>query len=151
MVFRVSEGLEQTRATRFRPEIVKTLHDNLEKLYNVNNYPPSNIWNADETGFQGSRDKGMKVLARKGSKSIYGITCDSREWMTVLCCVNAAGQTIPSYYIFKGSIITSNYIENCEQGAAMAMQQKAWMTGELFQAWINHFKQSIEQNMGFSQ
>ncbi|MCO5546583.1 hypothetical protein L7F22_000012 [Adiantum nelumboides] len=33
----------------------------------------------------------------------------------------------------------------------MAMQQKAWMTGELFQVWINHFKQSIDQNMGFSQ
>ncbi|MCO5593831.1 hypothetical protein L7F22_047849 [Adiantum nelumboides] len=151
LVFRVSEGLEQTRATRFRPEIVKTLHDNLEKLYNVNNYPSSNIWNADETGFQGSRDKGIKVLARKGSKSVYGITCDSREWMTVLCCVNAAGHSIPSYYIFKGSRITSNYIENCEQGAAMAMQRKAWMTGELFQAWLNHFKHSIAQDMGFGQ
>ncbi|MCO5569309.1 hypothetical protein L7F22_023021 [Adiantum nelumboides] len=33
----------------------------------------------------------------------------------------------------------------------MAMQQKAWMTGKLFQAWINHFKHSIDQDMGFSQ
>ncbi|MCO5593374.1 hypothetical protein L7F22_047386 [Adiantum nelumboides] len=33
----------------------------------------------------------------------------------------------------------------------MAMQRKAWMTEELFQAWITHFKQSIEQNIDFSQ
>ncbi|MCO5572819.1 hypothetical protein L7F22_026578 [Adiantum nelumboides] len=29
LVFRVSEGLDQSRATRFRPEIVESLHDNL--------------------------------------------------------------------------------------------------------------------------
>lgn len=143
LVFRVSEGLDQSRASRFRPEIVKTLHDNLQKLYAQHNYPPSNIWNADEIGFQGSRDKGMKVLAKKGVKAVYGITCNSREWMTVLCCVNAAGQAIPSYYIFKGHRIMGDYIQNCEPGAAMAMQKKAWMTGELFQAWLEHFIKAV--------
>ncbi|MCO5566881.1 hypothetical protein L7F22_020564 [Adiantum nelumboides] len=113
------------------------------KLYAEHNYPPSNIWNADETGFQDLRDKGMKVLAWKGSKAVYDVTCDSREWMTILCCVNAAGYAIPSYYIFKGSRIVSNYIENCEQGVAMAVQKKAWMTKELFQAWLQHFENSI--------
>ncbi|MCO5552442.1 hypothetical protein L7F22_005953, partial [Adiantum nelumboides] len=29
---------------------------NLQNLYDQN-YTPSNIWNANETGFQGSRDK----------------------------------------------------------------------------------------------
>ncbi|MCO5551985.1 hypothetical protein L7F22_005493 [Adiantum nelumboides] len=143
LVFRVSEGLDQSRTCKFRPEIVKTLHDNLEKLYSEHNFPPTNIWNADETGFQGSRDKGMKVLARKGAKAVYGITADSREWMTVLCCVNAARHAIPSYYIFKGHRITCNYIQYCEPGAAMAMQKKAWMTGELFHAWLVHFDNAI--------
>ncbi|KAI5058629.1 hypothetical protein GOP47_0026799 [Adiantum capillus-veneris] len=126
LVFRVSEGLDQSRAIRFwrRPEIFKTLHKNLKALYDENKYPPSNIWNVDETGFQGSRDKGMKILAKKGTKSLYGITCDSREWMTVLCCVSVDGHAIPSYYIFKGSRLKNNYIEDCEPWAAMAMQKK---------------------------
>ncbi|KAI5082720.1 hypothetical protein GOP47_0002463 [Adiantum capillus-veneris] len=85
----------------------------------------------------------MKVLAKKGSRSVYGVTCDSREWMTILCCVNAIGEAIPSYYIFKGSRITTNYIRFCEPGAAMAVQKKAWMTGELFQAWLKHFDDAI--------
>ncbi|KAI5069585.1 hypothetical protein GOP47_0015886 [Adiantum capillus-veneris] len=148
LVFRVAEGLDQSRAARFCPEIVKSLHDNLKKLYNEHNYPPTHIWNADETGFQGSRDRGMKVLAKKGVKSVYAITCDSREWMIVLCCVNAAGQSIPAYYIFKGSCITSNHIQDCEEGAAMAMQKKAWMKGELFKAWLQHFDNAITKSIG---
>ncbi|MCO5551715.1 hypothetical protein L7F22_005219 [Adiantum nelumboides] len=59
--FRVSKSLDQSRASRFRPEIIKTLYENLQKLYVEHNYPPSNIWNANETGFQGLRDKGMKA------------------------------------------------------------------------------------------
>ncbi|MCO5614372.1 hypothetical protein L7F22_068651, partial [Adiantum nelumboides] len=102
----------------------------------------------DETGFQGSRDKGMKVLAKKGTKPVYGITCDSREWMTVLCCVNAFGKAIPSYYIFKGSRINGNYVQNCELGAAMAVQRKAWMIGELFKAWLELFENAIMNDMG---
>ncbi|MCO5601306.1 hypothetical protein L7F22_055425 [Adiantum nelumboides] len=92
----------------------------------------------------------MKILEKKGAKAVYGVTCDSKEWMTVLCCVNAEGQSIPSYYIFKGSRIASNYIENCEEGAAMAMQKKAWMTSELFQAWLEHFDNAITQRIGKS-
>ncbi|MCO5581984.1 hypothetical protein L7F22_035873 [Adiantum nelumboides] len=143
-VFCISEELEHTRATRFRPGI-----ENLAKLYQENNYPPSNIWNADEIGFQGSRDKGVKILACKGTKAVYGITTDSHEWMTVMCCVNAVGHSIPCYYIFKGSKISANYICECEEGAAMAMQRKAWMIGELFQAWIDQFKSTIARDMGF--
>ncbi|MCO5600890.1 hypothetical protein L7F22_055007 [Adiantum nelumboides] len=30
----------------------------------------------------------------------------------------------------------------------MAMQKKAWMTGELFQAWLEHFKTAIMDDMG---
>ncbi|MCO5552272.1 hypothetical protein L7F22_005784 [Adiantum nelumboides] len=148
LVFRVGESLDQSRATRFRPEIVKSLHDNLHSSYEKHKYPPSNIWNANEIGFQGSRDKGMKILARKGAKAVYNVTCDSREWMTVLCCVNAAGQAIPSYYIFNGSRIIGNYIQNCEVGAAMAVQKKAWMTGEIFQAWLEHFDKAITKLVG---
>ncbi|KAI5070476.1 hypothetical protein GOP47_0014819 [Adiantum capillus-veneris] len=149
LVIRVSEGLDQSRAIRFRPKIVKTLYENLRMLYDENKYPPSNIWNADKTRFQGSRDKGMKILAKKGTKSMYGIICDSREWMTILCCVNAAGHAIPSYYIFKGSRMNANYIEDCKAGDAMAMQKKAWMTGDLFQAWLEHLRKFIIQDIGF--
>ncbi|KAI5065630.1 hypothetical protein GOP47_0020325 [Adiantum capillus-veneris] len=90
----------------------------------------------------------MKVLAKKSTEAVYGITCDSREWMTVLCYVNAAGHAIPSYYIFKAQRPNGNYIQNCEEGAMLACQKKAWMTGELFQAWLEHFEDSIPIRFG---
>lgn len=139
----------ESRVATFRPEIVTTLHDNLASLYAKNNYPPSDILNVDEIGFQGSRDKGLNILAKKGTKSVYGITCDSCEWMIVLCCVNAASHAIPSYYIFKGNRFNANYIQDSEPGAAIAMQRKAWMTRQTFQAWLDHSKNAIMQDMGF--
>ncbi|KAI5068921.1 hypothetical protein GOP47_0015222 [Adiantum capillus-veneris] len=82
----------------------------------------------------------MRVLAKKGSKVVYGITPDSREWLTILCCVNAVGSALPGYYIFKGKKAMQNYLMECEDGAVMSMQGKAWMTGQLFEAWLDHFK-----------
>jgi hypothetical protein len=38
-----------------------------------------------------------------------------------------------------------NYIKRCEDGASMAMQPKAWMTGYLFFSWISHFKEALEK------
>ncbi|MCO5598030.1 hypothetical protein L7F22_052119 [Adiantum nelumboides] len=77
LVFRVSEGLDQSRANNFKPDIVGSLHKNLQELYEKHPYPSTNVWNANETGFQGSRDKEMKVFAKKGAKAVYGITCFS--------------------------------------------------------------------------
>ncbi|MCO5587825.1 hypothetical protein L7F22_041777 [Adiantum nelumboides] len=70
--------------------------------------------------------------------------------MTVLYCVNATGDAVPSYYIFKGCSIRGNYIQNCELGAMMAAQKKAWMTGELFSAWLHHFNEWITKTVGKS-
>ncbi|KAI5073619.1 hypothetical protein GOP47_0011632 [Adiantum capillus-veneris] len=45
----------------------------------------------------------------------------------------------------------NNWVDHprCRYGAAMSMQRKAWMTGELFQAWLDHLIKSINEHMGF--
>jgi hypothetical protein len=60
--------------------------------------------------------------------------------------VNASGEYIPYFYIFKGKRMKKNYIERCEDGTSMAMQAKAWMTGFLFSSWISHFSQAMEKH-----
>ena len=54
------------------------------------------------------------------------------EWLIVLTCINAGGDKIPSFYIFRGKRMRDNYIRYCEDGATMAMQIEAWMTQCLF-------------------
>ncbi|XP_057857005.2 MFS-type transporter clz9-like [Cryptomeria japonica] len=71
------------------------------------------------------------------------IILKSREWMTILCCVNASGQSIPGFYLFKGKRQLQNYILKCEQGACMTAQQHACVTKEYFLNWLHHFKRSV--------
>ncbi|GLJ31873.1 hypothetical protein SUGI_0641340 [Cryptomeria japonica] len=126
-----------------RPSIVTDFYDNLDKLYNASEYGPTKIWNCDETGVQAGRNYGMRVIAKLGSRSVPQILSKSREWITILCCVNAAGHSIPGFYLFKAKRQLKNYIANCEPGACMAAQPHAWMTKELFLNWLYHFARSV--------
>jgi hypothetical protein len=65
------------------------------------------------------------------------------EWLSMLVCVNAAGYHIPNFYIFRGRSFQRYYIKKYEDNASMAMQSKAWMTGELFKSWISHFEKIV--------
>ena len=90
------------------------------------------------------------MFARWGSKSVHSIIPDEREWLSVLCCINAAGEYIPHFFIFKGKRMRRNYIERCEPNSTMAMQEKAWMIGHLFSSWISHFVRVLESHGGIS-
>jgi len=80
-----------------------------------------------------AKEGGAHVIARKISKNVHMVTPDQREWLTVLSCINAKGESIPNFYIFKGKKKTRNFIKQTgEKGTTMAMQKKAWMTNELF-------------------
>jgi hypothetical protein len=90
------------------------------------------------------------VLAKVGSRNVHQVVPDEREWLTVLTCINAAGESIPNFYIFRGKRFRRNYIQFCEQGATMAMSSKAWMTTCLFSAWIDHFIQALQNHTSVS-
>ena len=130
---------------------MRSFYSNLEQLYSKENYPPERIWNSDETGAQAGRNGGGRVWAQKGSRSIHKVLPNKREWITNLTCVNAAGDHIPGFYIFRGKRLRSNYVLHCEDGAAMAMQTKAWMTATLFSHWISHFIRCLQSKGGISQ
>ena len=139
LTLRLSEGLEFSRAKGLCPENVRSFYSNLEQLYNKENYPVERIWNFDKTDAQAGRNGGGRVWARKGSRSVHKVLPNEREWITNLTCVNATGDHIPGFYIFRGKRLRSNYVIHFEDGAAMAMQTKAWMTTTLFSHWISHF------------
>jgi len=85
----------------------------------------------------------MRVISKRGSQNVPKILPKRREWITILCCVNAIGTSIPCFYLFKGKNQLENYIQNCERGACMAAHPYAWMTKEFLLNWICHFVASI--------
>jgi hypothetical protein len=100
LTFRKSQGLDTGRARGLCKESVLSLYSNLEYLYSRHHYEAHQIWNADESGAQAGRNGGGMVIARTGARNIHSIIPDQREWLSVVACVNAAGQTIPNFYIF---------------------------------------------------
>ena len=146
----MAQGLETSRARGLCEENVKSFYANLRFLYDTNSYPSDKVWNCDESGAQAGRNGGALVLARRVTRTVHQVMPDEREWLSVLVCVNAAGEAIPSFYVFKGKRFKRNYIAKCESGAIMAMQPCAWMTGFLFAKWISHFVKSVAQFGGVS-
>jgi hypothetical protein len=117
----------------------------------MHNYSPDRIWNCDESGAQARKNGGGIVIARTGARRVHSIVPDHREWLSVLVCINAAGLSIPSFYIFRGKRFGQNYIQRCEPGATMAMQPRAWMTSYLFGAWVSHFIELVHESGSISQ
>ena len=145
LTLRVSQALESSRARGLCAENVRSLYENLQHLYSLHQYSPDRIWNCDESGAQAGKNGGAIVIARKAAQRVHSIVPNQREWLSVLVCINAAGTSIPSFYIFHGRRFRQNYIEKCEAGATMAMQQRAWMTSYLVSTWISHFIASVRR------
>ena len=132
LIMRMPQGLEVARAKAMNPSICHGFYKNLLQLYNKFAYPPSNIWNVDESGCNASKSGLDKVLARKGVRSVYAQIPNEREWLSILTSINAVGWSIPHFYIFKGKRRLRDYIHFCEAGSTMAMQEKGYMTSYLF-------------------
>ena len=62
---------------------------------------PDRIWNADESGFP-LQHKSGKVLAPRGSKTVYSVTSSNKQQLTTLACINASGSAIPPMHVFPG-------------------------------------------------
>ena len=91
LVNRKNQPLELARARGLCPSAAASFYCNLKELYDTWNYPPSHIWNCDESGVQAGRSGGATVLAKVGSKSVHTIEPDQREHLSVLSCINADG------------------------------------------------------------
>jgi hypothetical protein len=146
----VSQALETARTKGLCKENVRSFYENLLSLYSLHNYTPDRIWNCDKSGAQARKNGGGLVIAKTGAQRVHSIVPNQREWLFVLVCVNVAGATIPSFYIFRGKRFGQNYIQRCKPGATMAMQPRAWMTSYLFGAWMSRFIELVRNSNSIS-
>ncbi|XP_021706464.1 uncharacterized protein LOC110678151 [Aedes aegypti] len=64
-------------------------------------YPPSRIWNADETGFSTVPTRSVKVLAKKGVRQVPGVSSGERGVnTTAIMAMSASGQYLAPMLIF---------------------------------------------------
>jgi hypothetical protein len=99
----------QSTALDFSP--IKSYFNNLGKVLREYKYPPSTIYNVNETGFSiGSSKKSVVLfdqLNQCQEKKQAG-----QEWITCLEYISALGVTLLPYLIFKGQNLNSGWIPN---------------------------------------
>lgn len=101
IVIRKPEQLCTSRSRMLNKTVVNKYFDDLHKIIRENNLAACDVWNADETGKQFCHSPSA-VLARRGVKSLPGRTSTSRQNITILACVNAAGNKMPPMCVVKG-------------------------------------------------
>ena len=98
---RVPEKCSLGRAIGFNAAQVSRFFDNLKEVYGKHSYPPSRIYNMDETGVSTVPNKVPKVYAEKGKRAVSKIvSADRGQLVTAVCWISASGLYVPPALIF---------------------------------------------------
>ena len=98
---------------------------------------PCQIFNADESGFPLS-PKAPKILAKKNQKHPAALSSGNKSQITVLCCCNASGYSIPPLVIFDRKVLKPELTIGEVPGTMYGLNDSGWMDTELFESWFLH-------------
>ena len=96
LVLRTPESLTHARVAGASHKIIENYFDILEATLSEHNIAdrPCQIYNLDESGFP-LNPKAPKVISKKCSKHPATLSSSERSQISVLCCCNAGGNSIP--------------------------------------------------------
>jgi len=98
----MSSTLDRQRIAANDPAVVKKFCTVVQRTVYKYKLPPQNIWNMDEKGCMLGQAAKCKVLCRAGRRNPRLKQDGSREMVTDIETVSAAGHVLPPYIIYKG-------------------------------------------------
>ena len=105
---------------------------------------PMQIYNADETGVSRVHSPKMKILARRGQKTVWSLTSGERgRTHTILMCGSAAGHYIPPLIIFPRVRMNDKLKTGAPPGTIFETSPKGWINKDIFFRWLDFFIKSI--------
>lgn len=129
---KVAHNISRKRA-QVNQEIIEKFYENLS--VELENVPPSNIFNFDETGFHDVPKK-QKHLFRRQCRNPEIIRNSTKSCYTVMFCSNAEGEFVPPYIIYKGKQKWSNWLMGAPRGTRMAVTPSGWIDAATFDDWF---------------
>lgn len=142
---RAPTGTSFDRAKGFTQENVNLFFSLLEKEYSQYNFPPTAIWNVDETGISVVQSHNPRIIARKGKRQIGDMTSAERgSLITVIACMSAGGSFVPPYFIFPRKNSNPSLMKNAPPGSDYACHISGWVQTDIFTDWFKHFLKSTK-------
>ena len=132
--------LEMNRAKATTKEAMSNYFSELKRI--MDKYQlydkPGMVYNMDETNFN-AEHKPPKVVGEKGKKT-NSIISHRSATTTLIACGNAAGRSLPPYYVFKGKRRTPELLDGALPGSNMDMTESGWSNTEVLTNFLkNHF------------
>ena len=135
---RKREGLSDSRATGLTQDNVTQFYELYKEIieeHNVKNKPWL-LFNCDETALTADKTN-QKVYVGVEVKNAYSLQpTGTKTCYTVLVCVNAIGQYLPPYVIYKSKNLYNTWCEGGVDGACYGFSESGWMLDINFEAWF---------------
>jgi hypothetical protein len=143
-----SRTIDTARSTALDFSTIKSYFDNLGELLREHKYPPSAIYNVDETGFSIGSSRKSVVLLDQFDKRREKKQLGQQEWITSLECVSASRVTLPPCLIFKGQNLNSGWIpDETPAGWKFMTSKKGWTSDLIGFEWLKtHFQLFISKS-----
>ena len=145
---RTQENLGHQRSYVNEQQIRKWFADMAEFLKNehgidvqsfLSSENSARIFNLDESGFPLAGTNGrLKVIAAKGVKNVYRLAPDTREQITVLGCVSAAGTFSKPLVIYPGVRPKFNLQDVDPQDYDLGCSANGWISADCFFEWLSN-------------
>ncbi|KAK3920904.1 Jerky protein homolog-like [Frankliniella fusca] len=131
--FRVPTLIKTSRS-KVDPATVTKYFENLEQ--SVNEVPPENIVNYDETGVADTPAQ-KKLIVRRGEK--YPVKCltSSKSQVSVMFAGTTAGHLFPPYVVYKSKkYMSENWVTGGPPGARYIRTLSGWFNHLTFEDWF---------------
>ncbi|KYM99017.1 hypothetical protein ALC62_10252 [Cyphomyrmex costatus] len=149
LTLRTPQMTSFNRIKAFSKENVEHFFGNFLEILNKTSFNGMSIYNMDETGFSTVPTKAGLVISLKGVRRVGQAAAAERGSMiTMALAVNAAGNSIPPFFLFPRKRMQATFMENSSPGSVGFANESGWMQQAEFvlfmQHFINHSKSSVE-------
>jgi hypothetical protein len=140
--------IDTARSTALDFSMIKSYFDNLGELLRKHKYPPSAIYNVDETGFSIRSSRKSVVLLDQLNQRREKKQPGRQEWITCLEYVSTSGVTLPPCLIFKGQNLNSGWIpDKTPAGWKFITSKKGWTSDLIGFEWLKaHFQLFVSKS-----
>jgi hypothetical protein len=135
---KVGKKIEAARIQNTTPEALAQWYNLFDSIRRTHHVKLVNIWNMDETGIALGVCNNQWVIGRSATKSSYVQTPETREWVSIIETISAAGAYIKPVVIFKGQTLQSSWFraEDCPDWL-YGVSASGWTSNDIGLRWLN--------------